>query len=141
MILAQCAQTLGLGSGLIGLLSGRTLECKSHFGIVNNLCRGSGHFRFAPFGEFQSACLMIDSVKEDATGAPVDLKKSRRPRPSLATPSRLDRLPPHSMEAEQGVLGCVLLSPNDNLGICIEKFKRGLTTAEEVLKETAQDKL
>ena len=36
-----------------------------------------------------------------------------------------DRLPPHSIEAEQGVLGCVLLSPNDCMGVCIEKFKRG----------------
>lgn len=37
----------------------------------------------------------------------------------------MDRLPPHSNEAEQGVLGCVLLSPNDNLGICVEKIKSG----------------
>jgi replicative DNA helicase len=29
------------------------------------------------------------------------------------------------MEAEQGVLGCVLLSPGDCMGICIEKFKAG----------------
>jgi replicative DNA helicase len=36
-----------------------------------------------------------------------------------------DRLPPHSIEAEQGVLGCVLLSPNDCMGVCIEKLKRG----------------
>lgn len=37
----------------------------------------------------------------------------------------MDRLPPHSPEAEQGVLGCVLLSPNECLGECIEKFKSG----------------
>jgi len=37
----------------------------------------------------------------------------------------VDRLPPHSPEAEQGVLGCVLLSPNDCMGECIEKFKSG----------------
>ncbi|MEW6155905.1 MAG: replicative DNA helicase, partial [Verrucomicrobiota bacterium] len=37
----------------------------------------------------------------------------------------VDRLPPHSTEAEQGVLGCVLQSPNESMGICIEKFKRG----------------
>lgn len=29
-----------------------------------------------------------------------------------------DRLPPHSIEAEQGTLGCILLSPND----CMEQF-------------------
>lgn len=48
-----------------------------------------------------------------------DLKHTRRRR---AAPS-VDRLPPHSLEAEQGVLGCVLISPNDCLGICIEKIK------------------
>jgi replicative DNA helicase len=34
-----------------------------------------------------------------------------------------DRLPPHSVEAEQGVLGCVLLSPKEGLGRCLERFK------------------
>lgn len=29
------------------------------------------------------------------------------------------RLPPHSVEAEQGVLGCVLLSPNEAMGHCV----------------------
>ena len=38
---------------------------------------------------------------------------------------KLDRLPPNSTEAEQGVLGCVLLSPNDCMGECIEKLKAG----------------
>jgi replicative DNA helicase len=43
----------------------------------------------------------------------------------LADPSRVDRLPPHSIEAEQGVLGCVLLSPPDCMGECIESFRAG----------------
>lgn len=34
----------------------------------------------------------------------------------------IDRLPPHSLESEQGVLGCVMLSPNECLGECIQKF-------------------
>src|SRR5581483_1559664 len=38
---------------------------------------------------------------------------------------RIDRLPPHSIEAEQGALGCILLAPNDCLGECIEKLKSG----------------
>lgn len=55
-----------------------------------------------------------------------DLKKTRRKKSGFsdATP-RVDRLPPHSPEAEQGVLGCILLSPNDCIGECVEKFKQG----------------
>ncbi len=68
---------------------------------------------------------MIDSVAESAGAAP-DLKKARRRKAgfSEAAPGT-DRLPPHSPEAEQGVLGCVLLSPNDCVGECVEKFKAG----------------
>jgi replicative DNA helicase len=66
---------------------------------------------------------MIDSIAESA-GGPPDLKRTRR-RKLAATEARVDRLPPHSPEAEQGVLGCVLLSPNDCMGECIEKFKSG----------------
>ncbi len=39
--------------------------------------------------------------------------------------SRIDRLPPHSLEAEQGVLGCALLEPSDSIGQCIERIKGG----------------
>ena len=65
---------------------------------------------------------MIDSVS-DLAGAAADLKKARR-RKSISSDSlKVDRLPPHSPEAEQGVLGCVLLSPNECMGLCIEKLK------------------
>ena len=67
---------------------------------------------------------MIDSVSEGAGAAP-DLKKSRRRKAASHDANRADRLPPHSTEAEQGVLGCILLAPNDCLGQCIEKFKAG----------------
>jgi replicative DNA helicase len=78
---------------------------------------------------------MIDSISEGASapvlqssaaeGAPPDLKRTPRRRPARPDPTKVDRLPPHSPEAEQGVLGCALLSPNDCMGECIEKFKGG----------------
>ena len=68
---------------------------------------------------------MIDSVEEPNAGPSADFKKARRRKAPLADSSRVDRLPPHSVEAEQGVLGCVLLSPHDCLGHCVEKFTSG----------------
>jgi len=70
---------------------------------------------------------VIDSVDIPEAGPAPDLKKSRRrsSAPAALAPPLLDRLPPHSIEAEQGVLACVLLSPQDCMGECIEKFKPG----------------
>src|SRR5258708_7194435 len=65
---------------------------------------------------------MIDSITEGA--GPPDLKRTRWQKPAR-TVSSVDRQPTHSPEAEQGVLGCVLLSPNDCMGQCIERFKGG----------------
>lgn len=53
------------------------------------------------------------------------MKRTPRRKQVLPDVTRVDRLPPHSPEAEQGVLGCVLLSPNECMGECIEKFKGG----------------
>ncbi|HWW00679.1 MAG TPA: replicative DNA helicase [Candidatus Acidoferrum sp.] len=50
------------------------------------------------------------------------MKKARRQTAAVG-PAKVDRLPPHSPEAEQGMLGCVMLSPNDCMGQCIERFK------------------
>jgi replicative DNA helicase len=75
---------------------------------------------------FGSAGRMIESVDVEAGGgAPADLKKTRRQKNPVADPARVDRLPPHSPEAEMGVLGCILLSPHDTLGDCIQQFKAG----------------
>jgi replicative DNA helicase len=67
---------------------------------------------------------MIESVAEVTAPAP-ELKPKPRRKPVNTNGAKADRLPPHSPEAEQGVLGCALLSPNDCMGQCIEKFKTG----------------
>lgn len=41
-------------------------------------------------------------------------------------PNMMDRLPPHSIEAEQGVLGCVLLSPPECMPIALAKLRMNL---------------
>ena len=79
---------------------------------------------------------MIDSVSEPAGGS-ADLKKSKRKRAGFSDAApKLDRLPPHSPEAEQGVLGCVLLSPNDCVGECVEKFKAGAEVFYDLRHQT-----
>ena len=64
---------------------------------------------------------MLDSVTPEAGAAPADLRKGRRK--NSATTARavssVDRLPPHSIEAEQGVLGCIFLSPHECVGECV----------------------
>ena len=54
-----------------------------------------------------------------------DLQKPNRKTSAGAKPSGIDRLPPHDIPAEQGVLGSILLSPNDCLAECIEKLTPG----------------
>lgn len=66
---------------------------------------------------------MIDSVSEHA-GAGPDLKKSRRQKTSrMNSAPNLDRLPPHDIHMEMGVLGCCLLDPNTCIGQCVETLK------------------
>jgi replicative DNA helicase len=80
---------------------------------------------------------MIDSVSEE--GAAADLKRTKRVRRSSRegeTAANADRLPPHSPEAEVGVLGCVLLSPNECMGECIEKFKSGTDVFYDLRHQT-----
>src|SRR5881628_2464636 len=78
---------------------------------------------------------MIDSISETAAG-PADLKRTRRTKAPMADTAKVDRLPPHSPEAEQGVLGCVLLSPNECMGESIEKLKTGAEVFYDLRHQT-----
>lgn len=59
----------------------------------------------------------------------------RKPQPSP------DRLPPHSPEAEQGVLGCILMSPIECLDQCAEKLKSGRLAFYDLRHQTIYDEL
>src|SRR4051812_16098308 len=78
---------------------------------------------------------MIDSVSTEGAGA-ADLKRAKRVRRPQAAASIVDRLPPHSPDMEQGVLGCVLLSPNECANECIEKFKSGAEVFYDLRHQT-----
>ncbi len=84
---------------------------------------------------------MIDSIDSQTGSASVDLKKSGRKRAARPEGGKVDRLPPHSLEAEQGVLGCVLLAPAECLGECIEKFKPGAEVFYDLRHRTIYEAL
>lgn len=71
-----------------------------------------------------------------------DLKKARRRRAAAMGNGEIkDHLPPHSVEAEQGVIGCILISPAECLGRCIEKLKDGPATFYDVRHQTLYSEL
>ena len=85
---------------------------------------------------------MIDSVS-DIAGAAADLKKARRQKSTRADARpTLDRLPPHALDMEQGVLGCQLISPNECIGEVIEKLKGiGIEAHYDLRHQTIQAEL
>lgn len=58
---------------------------------------------------------------------PAEPEQTQAP-PGEESQSFLDQLPPHSLEAEQGVLGCILLDPNESLANCIAVMRPGADT-------------
>jgi len=70
---------------------------------------------------------------EELAGAPFE---NALPAPPLrrvaaaagASDGRIDELPPHSIEAEQAVLGCCLLEPSTALDLCGERFGKAAAT-------------
>ncbi|MCX6887323.1 MAG: replicative DNA helicase [Verrucomicrobia bacterium] len=65
---------------------------------------------------------MNDSTQEEGSNG-AERKRTRRRTLTPSTTPRLDRLPPHSIEAEQGVLGSILLCPGEAVSEAIEKLK------------------
>jgi replicative DNA helicase len=71
-----------------------------------------------------------------------DLKKPRKRSPLDArVAASIDRLPPHSIEAEQGVLGCMMLAPVECLPRCIERFKPGSAVFYDLKHQVIYDAL
>ena len=89
------------------------------FGDASNSTLPKG---WVPFS-YKSLMSMIDASGGSEVGVPtedlVQLPRSAQ----VNSQSAVDRVPPHSIEAEQGVLGCLLLDPSEGLNACLEKLK------------------
>lgn len=78
------------------------------------------------------------------------MKRTRRKPPAAeSTPvdpgrdpsaEELSQLPPHSLEAEQGVLGCIMLSPTDCIGQAVSYLKAGSAVFYDLRHRTIYDK-
>lgn len=61
----------------------------------------------------------------DPSESPFNRRRRRDSSTPLPMPQVADRLPPHSIEAEQGVLGSILLDPKVCMPLAIDKLRRG----------------
>lgn len=64
---------------------------------------------------------------EELSERPPDLRKARRA-PASMDLSLIPKLPPHSLEGEQGVIGSILLSPREAMPFCEERMPAGADT-------------
>lgn len=71
------------------------------------------------------------STEDPIQEPPADME----PRPRQGH-GRIDRLPPHSIEAEQGVLGCILLDPVESMGLCADGLKAGAAAFYDLRHQT-----
>src|SRR5437899_783369 len=78
---------------------------------------------------------MTNSIS-DVASPPAESARAPRRKSSPSHITSVDRLPPHSPEAEQGVLGCVLLSPNECMGDTIQKLKGGAEVFYDLRHQT-----
>lgn len=53
----------------------------------------------------------------------------------------MDRISPHSIDAEQGVLGCILLNPVECLAECVSRLKLGAETFYDLKHQVIYDAL
>jgi len=108
--------------------------------FVNNRELPVGNSRLAK-GERGFKVLMFSFMIDTTADKPEVKNSRRRPSSSGGAAHAADRLPPHSPEAEQGVLGCIFLSPNDCMGECITKLKGGSDVFYDLRNQTIFDVL
>ncbi len=73
-----------------------------------------------------SSMAETDVMSDEAGSEKPDLRgKGKKKKVSLTDLVKQSRVMPHSLEAEQGVLGSVIWAPHESLGMCVEKIKRG----------------